>query len=71
MAQDRKGVPSRDPLGGRFGFKDGGLAGPALELNSRVNEDPHNRSGSMERRRPNNRRPCSTVNPNTRTLRSV
>jgi hypothetical protein len=28
-----------DPLGGRPGFKDGGLTGPPLELNNRSNED--------------------------------
>ena len=32
-----------DPLDGRLGFKDGGLAGPALELNSWANKDSHGR----------------------------
>lgn len=49
MAQDRKRGESCDPLDGRLGFKHGGLAGPALELNSRVNENSHSQN---RRKRP-------------------
>lgn len=43
MPRVMKRGASCDPLEGRFGFKDGGQAGPTLELNNRANEDSHGR----------------------------
>jgi hypothetical protein len=40
-ARVRKRGVACDPLDRRFGFKDGGLAWPTLELKSRTNEDSH------------------------------
>ena len=49
LARPRLTRFASDLLDGRLGFKDGGLAGPALELNSRANEDSHDRK---RRKRP-------------------
>ena len=49
MAQVRKRGAACDPLDGRFGFKDGSLTRPALELNNRANEAS---PGRNRRKRP-------------------
>jgi hypothetical protein len=41
MSRVGKRGGSCDPLDGRAGFKDGGQARPALELNNPANEDSH------------------------------
>ena len=44
MPRVMKRGASCDPLEGRLGFKDGGLAGLVLELTSSANEDSHGRN---------------------------